>query len=499
MRTTSNSVNYHDRLIRTYSNAWTPLMRTTSNSVNYHDRLIRTYSNAWTLLMRTNSNAIFVLNENSPGGPYLRTTSNATNYHDRLIRTYSNAWTPLMRTNSNSIKSLDSIVRDEIIGNANLAKVVRTCSNAWTPLMRTTSNSSIYHDRLIRTYSNAWTLLMRTTSNAALNLQTQLDAIDGGPADITISSDYSMSYDFCLSINHRLSVTNSVTINGYGHSITFARKADDRGYSNIFTIADGATVTLENVVLKDFREDAITVGTGGKLLFGEGVYIELAEGQTLARDWTFNGNAVINSYGNTIDLGSHTIGVVQPQHTLTIQDTTLTGLKTNNVRCVGNNATITFKDSNLLLSNNYSVTCGALNFERDVVMTGTNEFAYNSTQPATIATESSLFLDTGTTFKYAPTSSNRDLIVMEDVTSKLYLNGCTLNTTMTGMRLTKGSVIVDHKNVLENEVDGVGATKLSQGFGFGNGVVADDLTIHMMPGAMLDLTSGILDYENSVS
>ena len=81
---------------------------------------------------------------------------------------------------------------------------------------------------------------------------------------------------------------------------------------------------------------------------------------------------------------------------------------------------------------------------------------------------------------------------MQDVTSQLYLNGCTINSTPTGLRLTKGTLTVDSVNILNN----AGATSLSQGICFGNGIAADDLTINMLPGGQLDITNGILDYQN---
>ena len=96
------------------------------------------------------------------------------------------------------------------------------------------------------------------------------------------------------------------------------------------------------------------------------------------------------------------------------------------------------------------------------------------------------------TFRYAPAIANRDLIHLVDKNATLMLDGCSLDSTITGMRLTCGTILVDQKNYLSN----AGATSLSQGFGFGNGNPNDDVDIQIMPGGSLTVVSGMLDYQN---
>ena len=91
---------------------------------------------------------------------------------------------------------------------------------------------------------------------------------------------------------------------------------------------------------------------------------------------------------------------------------------------------------------------------------------------------------------------------MTDRTSKIYLNGCSLYSTPTGLQLTKGTLIVDHKNYLYNqdgEINGSGpaATSVSQAITFGDGNADNDLNIEIMPGGNIELMSGRLLYQNA--
>ncbi|MCF7899851.1 hypothetical protein K9L05_04385, partial [Candidatus Babeliales bacterium] len=88
--------------------------------------------------------------------------------------------------------------------------------------------------------------------------------------------------------------------------------------------------------------------------------------------------------------------------------------------------------------------------------------------------------------------------VMQNSTSELFLNGASLKTTYTGLQLTKGTLVLDHKNYLYNQdADGTGAASSSQAIIFGDGISADnDLHIEILPGGSLDLKTGILEFRN---
>ncbi len=101
--------------------------------------------------------------------------------------------------------------------------------------------------------------------------------------------------------------------------------------------------------------------------------------------------------------------------------------------------------------NDFYVDRGQLFIHNDVNFSGTNALIYRSTVPSFITSKSNLNFDIGTTFDFRPSTTGtpqllaKDLLKMQNATSQLYLNGCTLKTTTTGFRLTKGQLIFDNK------------------------------------------------------
>ena len=89
---------------------------------------------------------------------------------------------------------------------------------------------------------------------------------------------------------------------------------------------------------------------------------------------------------------------------------------------------------------------------------------------STIAQKSMLFFDFDTTFSYDPPIANRDLLYMVDGTSAFFLNGCTLHSTATGLRLTKGFLFLDNGTTFSCE-----GTNISESISFGDGIPANDL------------------------
>ena len=525
-------------LVRTTSNAFAnkcPLIIANSNAINsLDDRVADNEADIITNTMniaanstaiKNNSNAIAVL------APLVKATSNAVtsgltpstlaiqNSNAILvkcmeIKNNSNAITdlvPLVKATSNTVSSgmtpstlavqnSNAILVKcmEIKNNSNaitdLAPLVKATSNTvssgMTPSILAVQNSNalVYG---IKNNSNAITALcplVKQNSNAIVKIRADLSTIDALVPNIDVDvAYYQLAFDLFISLDNLLRANVSTVINGNGHAIRFARDL-----SNIFQIMPGITVTLTNVVLKDFDDAVIGLGAGSQLIFGSGTVVELADKTALSRDWIFQDSAILSGFGSTLDLAGSSIQLMQGG-TLALRDVFLDGVRDTNIRCVGDYGCIALCDTTLCLARDFTFTTASLLFERDVVVTGTNIFTYESHVASTIDSCSTLFFDKGTTFSYAPrTRDYRDLLEMRDVTSNLILFGSTLKSTTTGLRLTKGTVCIDHKVTVFND----SATTLSESICLGNGIAADDLNIQLLPGASLSLQSGILNYEN---
>ncbi|KKQ48460.1 MAG: hypothetical protein US69_C0022G0014 [candidate division TM6 bacterium GW2011_GWF2_38_10] len=442
--------------------------------------------------IRYNSNAIV----------NLETTNNAA--HEALaasIRYNSNALLAAaedlgtdIRYNSNAIVILDTNVRHNsnalVYHTRNLSSMIeqtfRTNSNALLYNFRVNSNALLFGDRI---NSNTAAYNTRINSTAINRLTDRFNALFGAPEEDILTPDYHLVGDYWLDEDHQMNIDVDCQFDGRGHTIWFLR---DMG--NLLRIGDNATVTFTNVVLKDFDDAAIQLGENAQVIFGDGTVIELANSQRMRRDWTFAGDVRVQGFGNVLSLAGSlkghsycTIGILSPG-TLTIDDVVLDGIQDNNLRCIGDNATLTVKNSDVLLSSDYTFTAGTLNIEQDVMIKGPYTFGYETDKQSTIAKHSMLFFDMGTCFSYAPSIADRDLIAMEDTTSKLFLNGCDVCSTATGLRLTGGSLILDHRNRFNAQ-----GSSLSEAIAFGNGI-DERLDLQIMPGATIDVVAGVLDY-----
>lgn len=360
------------------------------------------------------------------------------------------------------------------------------------------------------------------------NLLATITAVKFTPVIVNKPNTY-LNDDIYITSDRNLVVQASSTITGSGNAIHFARNSN-----NIVQVADGAQVYFERVVLKDFNDQIMQLGTGSAVIFGEGTVIELSDEQSLSMNWTCTGNVVVHGFGNKLNMDDKRIEV-QRGGVLTLRDLFLDKVREENIRCHHARSQVIFDNAQISLDKSYTFSVGSLRFERDVVVTGSlAKFNYSSCEQSVIASNASLILDTGVIFDYMPTAVGstgaslfsqeqiqtnlisqlataltrgpalrtgltplpdpRDLLVMQDKSSRLVLNGATLRSSHAGMRLTNGTLLVKHKNFLENYNNP--RQRKSMAISLGNGVAENDLDIELFPGASLNLTKGLLDYAN---
>ena len=211
---------------------------------------------------------------------------------------------------------------------------------------------------------------------------------------------------------------------------------------------------------------------------------------TIDAPLNFYGTCLIDTQGNKLTIGSQGEILVADTGTLTIKNASISNLKNNNLRCEQTNGTISLKNCSLYLSNNFEYNTGSIILDRDIIISGTTQFTYSSPSQLTINTNSCLSLNSGLIFSYAPSSNNRDLLYMTDNTSQLFLNGCTIQSTTTGLRLTNGKLFIDNQVTFNSE-----GTAASEAISLGNGTAINDLDVYLLSAAELNI-SGPLEYEN---
>jgi len=341
---------------------------------------------------------------------------------------------------------------------------------------------SLVSNGTIKTASN---LDIITTSTCWI--QEQLDTIDHGPLDVAITTtSHYFEYDIFLSFDHMMTITSNTVIDGKGHTIYLAH-----GASGIIQISDDCRVTFRNIVFENYDDSVFLLGSNATVVFGNGTHLGLLKPQKITMPWMCQGEVAMYGDKTKVTINPLDEIVVLPHSTLSLHEIELCGLKQNNMRCSGLTSAIVLSDSILHIDNDFSFTSGSMMCEQEVMLTGSMTFDYASDSALTVTSDSRLRLE-GLSFSYNPSIAHRGLFALRDRSSILSLEGCTLSSSSTGMQLTKGTLMVDHKNLLFN--DGV---SLSEGFIFGNGNVDDNLNIQMKPGGSFDLVTGCIDYQNS--
>lgn len=236
-----------------------------------------------------------------------------------------------------------------------------------------------------------------------------------------------------------------------------------------------------------------TVATTDYTFTVSNVVIYLNSNVTLQRSGIrCRGNVSIVGQGNSLSLGSTSTIIVDSGASLLLSDIAITGVSDFQIQCLDDVGTITYDNVSLVLDGNYTFTRGKFEVRNNLSVSGAYTFAYQSSQQSTINSKSEIFFDSGVTFSYAPPIASRDLLKMVDSSSQLTLNSATLYSTTTGLRLTKGTIMIDGLSNLSSD-----ATVDAQAISLGDGVsAANNVTIEWLPDAQLVIRRGRVVYAN---
>ncbi|MFH1643886.1 MAG: hypothetical protein ABIA74_01800 [bacterium] len=185
-------------------------------------------------------------------------------------------------------------------------------------------------------------------------------------------------------------------------------------------------------------------------IYGEGNDIQMHTNLIIPsnRALEFLSDTIIDGMENQLILSDDSQLIIDSDVTVTLKNLRLkTSLNSSTTPPIKTylGSKLCLQNVELDLGDKYTFENGNIFINNDVKFIGGSEFVYSSTQHLFIAKDSTLIIDFDTRFTYSPYNTNRDLIVMNDVTSKILLNGGTLATTYTGIRLTKGRFVTDNQ------------------------------------------------------
>lgn len=204
---------------------------------------------------------------------------------------------------------------------------------------------------------------------------------------------------------------------------------------------------------------------------------------TLNSDLTLNtttyfiNNCRIDGRGQRLTIGPASKILVRPNSQLILDNIEIQGLKSDYLGCMVDSGAFTLRNCILSLDSDFTFSRGSMFFDENVMITGTSKFIYSSRFGSTIGSQSLLMLDRNVTLSYSPPVARKNLLIMQDQSSVLYLNGCSLVSTRTGLVLDTGTLIFDNNVTLSSGAKNSGEALELQ----------SNLAIKVLGGAKVDL------------
>lgn len=354
----------------------------------------------------------------------------------------------------------------------------------------TVDRSTLLYDTLSYNDQNNVQFTSLTSNYASLNGGSvkKVRALPVG--DFIVSADTILDRSLIVSPLKKLRIEDNATIDGAGFAYQFALEPGE----DIFFVSAGKKAQFQNILMQDVPTEYVSLGAASQLVFGPNATVALGASGTLTNTWYFSGKTVLNGNNNILDFGTNGHLVLRPGSSILLNNITLRSIKGNDawgsIICMDNKCTVSFGNVTWVQDADYSFTQGKFTVNGYWDLQGTSTFNYATNKQSLITSFGTLEIDKDFTFHYMPSSDNRDLIAMESSDAIMNLNGGTLSSTTTGIRLTKGTLMVPELGTLYSH----GAVAQSEAITFGNNNLADDLTVRIE--GNLQLVAGRWLYDN---
>jgi WD40 repeat protein len=226
------------------------------------------------------------------------------------------------------------------------------------------------------------------------------------------------------------------------------RHANSLGLRSDLILTSSAWLTIGSTAY----DIAFIRGNGGSIVLNGPLTIPAN------RTLHISSNTIIDGQDNQLLVDANAQIFVDDNVTLTLRNLVLKdrqhALTVPPVRLASHRSKLALDNVVLAPGRDFLFPQGQFFVHNDVQFTGTSAFIYTSPVPSWITSGGCLYFDHGTTFSIAPatfTDAPRNLsyidcnfIKMADKSSQLYLNGCNVTTTYTGVRFTDGNVMFDN-------------------------------------------------------
>ncbi len=209
----------------------------------------------------------------------------------------------------------------------------------------------------------------------------EIGANENSPGVSTIAASTTLGYDLFLSDDRTLSVTQTATLTGNGHTINFA----DHGNA-LITVSASQALTLSDVVLNGLQPAHISLGSGASFSFGASSSVCLHKNTTLSSTWSYSGDSILNGNGHVIDISSGGVFAIAAGVTLRVSDAYIKGLGSTGDITFGSAAS-TLRLSNVVIEMTGSKTISSGNVIIDgpvTIITKANTLTFSSSGVLTV-------------------------------------------------------------------------------------------------------------------
>jgi len=246
------------------------------------------------------------------------------------------------------------------------------------------------------------------------------------------------------------SFESTIVLNGNGYVLQMPGKV-----SGVIVIPEGKRVLIENLVLRDFLPEHIELGLGASISFGEGVVLQLADDAFLSNTYEIVGNTVIDGRYKMLDIGAiSTAGIrVSGGAVLRIVNTYLMSVSGTRLANLDAQSRIQFASSSIFMTGDVDFLQGHLDIFGDVTFTGANKkFNFKSSEGCIIRQNAQLYLDNSVSLVYDNPFSVGNGLVLEDVTSRLFLHSANLISNSSRLILRRGMVFIDGDSAFKTDL-----------------------------------------------
>lgn len=261
----------------------------------------------------------------------------------------------------------------------------------------------------------------------------------------------------------------------------------------------GPNIVLDGPGVVNFGSSVMSLDMRGAswglplTLQGDQGGIKLISNMILSNIWTCTGNIKIDGQYHSFDLGNTGMITVTSGCTLTLKNITLKNIAGANIYCVDDTARVILENVDVEFIGDSAFNFGSLEIFKKNKFKGGYSFSYTSSQAITIGSQSSLALDTDTTFNYAPVNNAINQFIFTDKTSKLIFNNASFVVNAVGIDFVKGMLEVYGVSSLS----ALGFGGFNQGITLGDGSSGSNDTILLISnGAQLVIKAGSLNYNN---